>query len=315
MGYKHRFQDEWLVGLALKLPGVTAGTVESFRQESRSSLARALIQGGLSTEEALGWAVKAAYGIEAADTSDGSIDKLAIALVPEPVCQKHCLVPLRLKGDSIELAMANPLDMDAQSDVQVVSGRSPIPCYCPVERVEKLIAFHYSAETVVFDLIDRLDIHEAVEVVKEGKQEPAAEANVEVPIIQLANAIIAKAVRMRASDIHIEHDEKESHVRYRIDGMLKHVMVLPRRIAVGPIVSRIKIMAGLDIAEHRRPQDGRAKLRVGAGEVGLRVSILPTSFGEKVVMRILDNRAAEIPFKELDRLGQDHDALFPHQQA
>jgi type IV pilus assembly protein PilB len=299
MGSHHRFQDEWLVGLAVKLPGVAAKTVEGFRQESRPSLAYALIDAGLATEEALAQAVQAAYGIAPADTSAGSIDKMAVALVPEPVCQKHGLVPLRLKGGSIEVAMANPLDMDAQSDVQAVSGRTPIPCYCLAERVDKLIASLYGGEAVIFDLLERLGVHESVEVLEGGRQEPKVEERVQVPVIKLADAIIVNAVRMRSSDIHIEHDEKESHVRYRIDGMLKNIMDLPRHIAVGPLVARIKIMAELDIAQHRRPQDGRAKLRVGAQEVALRVSILPTSFGEKVVMRILDNRAAEVSFTKL----------------
>jgi type IV pilus assembly protein PilB len=299
MGSHHRFQDEWLVGLAVKLPGVTTQTTEGFRQESRPSLAYALIDAGLATEEALAQAVQAAYGIAAADTSAGSIDKMAVALVPEPVCQKHGLVPLRLKGGSIEVAMANPLDMDAQSDVQAVSGRTPIPCYCLAERVDKLIASLYGGEAVIFDLLERLGVHESVEVLEGGRQEPKVEERVQVPVIKLADAIIVNAVRMRSSDIHIEHDENESHVRYRIDGMLKNIMDLPRHIAVGPLVARIKIMAELDIAQHRRPQDGRAKLRVGAQEVALRVSVLPTCFGEKVVMRILDNRAAEVPFQKL----------------
>jgi len=125
------------------------------------------------------------------------------------------------------------------------------------------------------------------------------EEKVQVPVIKLADAIIVNAVRMGSSDIHIEHDEKESHVRYRIDGILKNIMDLPRHIAVGPLVARIKIMADLDIAQHRRPQDGRAKLLVGMQEVGLRVSILPTSFGEKVVMRILENRTAEVLLEKL----------------
>jgi len=116
------------------------------------------------------------------------------------------------------------------------------------------------------------------------------------PVIKLVNSIISQAYRKRASDIHIEHEEAASHVRIRVDGELKTIMKLPRHLAMGPVVSRIKIMSDLDVSNHMRPQDGRTKIRIGTAEVGLRVSTLPTAYGEKVVMRILDQRAAEVPF-------------------
>ncbi len=116
----------------------------------------------------------------------------------------------------------------------------------------------------------------------------------------MVNSIISQAYHKRSSDIHIEHEEKASHVRIRIDGVLRNIMSLPKHIAAGPLVSRIKIMANLDVSNHMRPQDGRAKILLAGAEVGLRVSTLPTSYGEKVVIRILDQRAAEVPF---DKLG------------
>jgi len=117
---------------------------------------------------------------------------------------------------------------------------------------------------------------------------------VHAPVIKLVDAIIANAIKLRASDIHIEHDEASTLVRFRIDGLLKNIMVLPRFIGVGPVVSRIKIMADLDVAERFRPQDGRAKVRVTGEDVALRVSVLPTRVGEKVVMRLLNEKSVQV---------------------
>ncbi|MCX5795984.1 MAG: type II/IV secretion system protein [Elusimicrobia bacterium] len=299
MPLKYRFLDEWLLRAVLGLKGVTPEAVERFRQKNEPYLGQALIRAGLATQEEVAAIVRKAHGVSYCDLQIEMIDKMAQSLVPERLCRKHHLLPVTCDDETITVAMADPTDQAALDDVQAISSRRPVPCYCLAERVDKLIESLYSAETVIFDLLERLDVHEHVEVVGGSAQESKVEERVQLPVIRLADAIIAKAVAMRSSDIHIEHDEAESHVRYRIDGMLKHVMVLPRHIAVGALVSRIKIMADLDISQHQRPQDGRAKLRVGAHEVGLRVSILPTSFGEKVVMRIIENRAAEVPFQKL----------------
>jgi type II secretory ATPase GspE/PulE/Tfp pilus assembly ATPase PilB-like protein len=127
----------------------------------------------------------------------------------------------------------------------------------------------------------------------------AAAESIGTPVIRLANQIIAQAVRLKASDIHLEQEEKSTAVRYRIDGVLRTVMSLPKHIGNGPLISRIKIMSDLDLADRRRAQDGRAKLRVGGRELGLRVSTIPTAFGEKAVLRILDQRSAEVPLESL----------------
>jgi type II secretory ATPase GspE/PulE/Tfp pilus assembly ATPase PilB-like protein/DNA-binding response OmpR family regulator len=124
-------------------------------------------------------------------------------------------------------------------------------------------------------------------------------ARVHAPVIKLVDAIIGNAIKLRASDIHIEHDETSTLVRFRIDGLLKNIMVLPRFIGVGPVVSRIKIMSDLDVAERFRPQDGRAKVRVNGEEVALRVSVLPTRVGEKVVMRVLNEKSVQVSMTTL----------------
>ncbi|MCX5784448.1 MAG: ATPase, T2SS/T4P/T4SS family [Elusimicrobia bacterium] len=150
---------------------------------------------------------------------------------------------------------------------------------------------------MIAELLAKVEAPEEIEVLGEAAAEE--DSKVGTPVIMLVNSIISQAHRQKSSDIHIEHEEKISHVRVRIDGVLKNIMSIPKHIAAGPLVARIKIMAELDISNHMRPQDGRAKLKISGVEVGLRVSTLPTSYGEKVVMRILDQRAAEVPFEKL----------------
>jgi len=302
MATEHRFKDEWLVRVASGLAGVTPEKIAAWREEKRPVLASELVSSGAATLDQLGEALKTAHGFGWVAPNQEAADKLAVSLVPEKVCRRHGLVPLRVRGEAIEVAMSCPIDIDALSDVRAVSGRTPTPLYCLPDRVSALIDQLYRPEVVVYDLIERLDEKGKVEIVEGGGNEEgdaSTDDTVRTPVIRLVNAILSRAARMNASDIHIEHDENSSHVRLRIDGLLRNVMVLPRHIAVGPVVSRIKIMSELDISEHRRPQDGRAKILVDGAELGLRVSVLPTNFGEKVVIRILDPRSAAVAFEQL----------------
>lgn len=298
MAEKHRFKDEWIARAVSVLPGGEQ-QVEELRDKRGLYLASELVAAGPLTWPALGEALKAAHGFGWLGVEHLEADKLAVSLVPEKVCRRHGLVPLRLNGEALEVAMSNPLDLDALADVQAVSGRVPTPLYCEQQRVETLINEFYRPDILLGDLVGRLGEAGSVEILEGGDAASGGDEAAQTPVVNLVNAVMARAARMRASDIHIEHDEFLTHVRLRIDGLLRSVLTVPRSIGIGPIVSRIKIMAELDIAERRRPQDGRAKVRVGGVELGLRVSVLPTNFGEKVVIRILDPRAASVPFEQL----------------
>ena len=315
MATEHRFKDEWLVRVASGLAGVTPEKIAAWREEKRPVLASELVSSGAATLDQLGEALKTAHGFGWVAPNQEAADKLAVSLVPEKVCRRHGLVPLRVRGEAIEVAMSCPIDIDALSDVRAVSGRTPTPLYCLPDRVSALIDQLYRPEVVVYDLIERLDEKGKVEIVEGGGNEEgdaSTDDTVRTPVIRLVNAILSRAARMNASDIHIEHDENSSHVRLRIDGLLRNVMVLPRHIAVGPVVSRIKIMSELDISEHRRPQDGRAKILVDGAELGLRVSVLPTNFGEKVVMRILDSSGLKV---NMTQLGFEPEAMAVFKKA
>ncbi len=220
-------------------------------------------------------------------------------MVPEKICRKYEIVPFSVNESEIKVAMSNTSDFNAQSDVEALTGRRLLPFFSLPREIDSCLDQLFSADTVIYDLLSRVEAPEDIMVVGEVNSDESQDSAVTSPVIKLVNSIISQAYRKRSSDIHIEHEETASHVRIRVDGELKNIMKLPRHIAMGPVVSRIKIMSDLDVSIHMRPQDGRTKIRIAGAEVGLRVSILPTSYGEKVVMRILDQRAAEVPFEKL----------------
>lgn len=208
-------------------------------------------------------------------------------------------MPVGVTETDISVAVSDPSDMNSQMDVESLTGRRAAILFALPYAVESCMEQIFSSDELVYDLLTKVETQDEIIVPGEEKAQVREDLAVTSPIIALVNSIISQAYRRRSSDIHIEHEEKSSHVRIRIDGILKNIMMLPRHIATGPLVSRIKIMAELDVSNHMRPQDGRTKLRISGTEVGLRVSVLPTAYGEKVVMRILDQRAAEVPFEEL----------------
>ncbi|MFI5348647.1 MAG: ATPase, T2SS/T4P/T4SS family [Elusimicrobiota bacterium] len=293
-GARHTFDDEWLSRAAASLPGLSA-RIDQFRAERRPRLFEALVESG-AAEGDLREAIRRAYRVNPLTAAD--VERPAVMLVPEKLCRRNRLVPIRLRDEFIEIAMENPLDLEVLADVQAVTGRAPVPFHGLPRQIDALLGLAFSSEEVVFDLVERLDEHATVEVVAE---QDASRTSIDVlkPIERLVNSIIAKAFHMRASDIHVEHDERSTAVRFRIDGELKNILSLPHYVGAGPVVARLKIMSNLDIADRLRPQDGRAKLRIDGVEVGLRVSTLPTNFGEKVVVRLLDPRAADVPFEKL----------------
>ncbi len=301
MSAEHRFKDEWIVRAVLTLPGITSEQINDFRRLAKPFLSQSLVQVGLATLGQLGEAVQKLYKIPLASAVSRDVDKMAVSMLPERICQKLMAFPLQIKGEYIEVAMANPLDVDAQRDIQVLSGRTVIPFFSLPDTIQTLIAEFYSGDNVLKEILSRLDVEEDVEYLGAETNDLNTYTNEQIyqPVIKLANSLIAKAVTLGASDIHIEHDEKNSYVRYRIDGVLRRVMNLPKSLAGGPLISRIKIMANLDVADHNRPQDGGAKVLVSGKEISLRVSTLPTNYGEKAVIRILDPTATTIPFEQM----------------
>ncbi|NLE65334.1 MAG: Flp pilus assembly complex ATPase component TadA, partial [Elusimicrobia bacterium] len=216
-------------------------------------------------------------------------DDRLVDVIPERLARQHRFVPLSMMGDTLTVALVDPLNIAAIDDIRDITGKNvDVVMGSPVQ-IEEAISRLYGTpqEGSVADVSKTIDVGD-FEIISEGKAAaPDAEVGDQAPVIRMVNLIIKEALRQRASDIHLDPSEKDMRVRYRVDGVLEDVLEIPRE-SRGAVVVRIKIMSRLDITTTQTPQDGRFKMRLGAKEVDFRVSILPTSHGPKVVMRILD---------------------------
>lgn len=261
-------------------------------QRDGRSLGRVLVEQGVLNEAQLVAALAHQIGLPFVDLTEFAIDPSAAALVPSAVCRRHVALPIGYDEGRLLLAMADPANVFAQDDVRTLSGMEVRPVVAT--RDDLLAAINRYAR-------DEGDI-EALDLT--GEEEDGEELSritqvvEEAPIVKYVNLLITQAVADRASDIHIEPGEHDLRVRYRIDGVLHDVMRSPRSIQSG-VISRLKIMSDMDIAERRKPQDGRLSVNLRGLKVDLRVASLPTVWGEKVVMRILDNSTARLDLSDL----------------
>jgi general secretion pathway protein E len=231
-----------------------------------------------------------------------------VATIPIGVAKKHKFVPIQMKGDTIVVATAHPLDLQTSDELRFMLKKKVRLVAAPEHEILRVINLLYDQEAdnpqqvvqglAAEDEEDKL-LHELEEV--EDLLDDASEA----PVIKLVNLFLSQAIRARASDIHIEPYQKEVNIRYRIDGVLYNMHTLPRR-SQSAITSRVKIMAKLDIAEKRLPQDGRIMIKIADKDVDIRVSVIPTTFGERIVLRLLDKRSI---FYSLEEIGLSQDKL------
>ena len=263
-----------------------------------------LIDQGVITEAQLASARAALAGLPFVELVDYPIDRTAVALVPAQLCRRHDLLPIGVSGDRIIIAMSNPGDVFALDDVRAATRM----------RVEAVVAERGDLKAALNRFI-RADgeLGELTAAIEEENR-PTTAAMVpmsesledDAPIVRFVNLLISQAIQDRASDIHIEPGEHDLLVRYRIDGVLHEMQRAPKNIQNG-VTSRLKIMADIDIAERRKPQDGRMSVVHGGRQIDLRVATLPTVYGEKVVMRILDNTNTTIGMDQMNLL--EHNAV------
>ena len=256
-------------------------------------LGRVLVEEGFVVESDLVRTLARQIGIEYVDLSEVQIDPAAVATVPEYLQDRYTVLPIGYEDGRLVCAMADPANVLAIDDLRAVTGLDIITKVATRSDLEDAIRRQSSFDESVSDLADLAAEEE--DDIDLGGLEFAAE---EAPVVKLLNTLISRAVNERASDIHIEPGEKDLRIRFRIDGVLHEVMRTPRSIA-NAVVSRVKIMSDLDIAERRLPQDGRIALRVSGKAIDLRTSTLPSIYGEKVVMRILDKSAGVIALVDL----------------
>ena len=297
------FPDEWL---ARSLEGVvTPELLVELREKAPppATLWETLVAQKIASDDQILAALSTRFRLKVADPAQ--LDPAAKERVPEQVARRYQILPLRATDSYLEVATANPFDLDAEKALAFATAReirmfllapSKIAerldeLYRPEKAVDKLLeGMENSAELV--QLQDSLAPDEITIAASETEASQR-------PVVRLVDLIISEGILARSSDIHIEPEEGGVAVRYRIDGVLRQVMKIPRQAGL-PLISRIKIMSSLDIADRLRPQDGRARVAVNGQPIDLRVSTLPAALGEKVVIRILDSRAT---VKSLDSLG------------
>ncbi len=263
---------------------------------------------GLLEESQLTDFVAKQYGVPAIDLDDFEVDPKVVALIPEAVAIKHNVVPVNRAGSTLIVATADPSNISGLDDIKFLTGYNIQAVVASEEAIKRGIEKYYDQTSDLDDVMAAFDDSD-IDFVQDEEDINEAELGREAedaPVVKLVNLILTEAIKKSASDIHIEPYEKSFRVRYRIDGVLYEVMKPPMKLK-NALISRLKIMSELDIAERRLPQDGRIKLKLGRGrEMDFRVSVLPTLFGEKVVLRLLDKSNLQL---DMMKLGFEEEQL------
>jgi type IV pilus assembly protein PilB len=263
------------------------------QQRVGRALGRVLIEQGVLTESQLVSALATQIGLRFVDLSEFAVDGSAVGRVPGAVCRRHSAMPIGFEDGRLLVAMADPANVFAIDDIRSLTGLDVKPVVATRADVAAAIDRYYRADSDMDDITSILDAQE-----EEDDLSKVKEIVEDAPIVKYVNLLITQAIQDRASDIHLEPTETDLRVRFRIDGVLHEVMRSPKAIQSG-VISRLKIMADINIAERRIPQDGRLSVNAHGRKVDLRVATLPTVWGEKVVMRILDNSTARLDLNDL----------------
>jgi type IV pilus assembly protein PilB len=274
------------------------------QEKNGISLSKALTTLGLADEDGMVATIAKSMRLEALGRELPEVPQEVAALLPADFCRKRAVLPLSLQGKILRLALADPMDYSTIQDAEFRSGRRILAVVGGHAQIQSLIQRIYPEESPApLGSLGNVDV--------QGEVESAGDSEIEVvdpaklakdtqmpPVVRLVNLILSGAAKNGASDIHMEPKENFLQVRYRVDGLLREVMKVPRNQSDATI-SRMKIISGMDIADRRRPQDGRSRLKYEGKRIDLRVSTLPTQFGEKVVIRLLDSKRAQVTMEQL----------------
>jgi len=294
------------IDLLLKKGIITQEQLNSAKQEASRTgmpLERAMEKLGYISEVNIAQAIAESIGVPFMDLTDYLVDPEVIKLVPEVTAKKCKAVPLFKIGDSLTVAMSDPSDIEAIDELRIKSNSSNIdPVLSTPDMIQKVMDQYYGAQGSIKELAEGLT-KEKLEAKTKGVKGMAAAVE-DAPVIKLVNLLIMQAVKDRASDIHIEPEEDMVRVRYRVDGIMHEVQQIPKHLQ-SVLASRIKVMAKMDIAETRNPQDGRIQIKMESKDLDLRVSSFPTVHGENIVIRILDKSSVLLGLEDLGLYERD----------
>lgn len=281
-------------------------TEAGYEGEEDSAVLEALVADRSVSSKQIAQVLADEFNMEVVNLADVRVSSEALEVVPYELANRYKVIPLEADEAEVELAVADPLDMDAIDSISHVIKRTVNSRVAPLDEIEKAIHQYYEGAKAgqVSDIFSNME--EDPDAMPKQVELPSAEdvSEEEAPIIKYVHMVISEALKRRASDIHMEPLEKRFRVRYRIDGVLHEVENPPKRLQPS-IVSRIKLMSNVSIAEKRVPQDGRINIKVGAKIIDLRVSTLPTAFGESIVMRILDKESLQLGLPQLGFFSDD----------
>ncbi len=300
---------------------ISADQLKQAQSDQRSTgkrLAYSLAKLGILGEKDLTEFLSKQYGVPSISLDEFEIDPDVIELVPKDVARKHTAIPVQRAGSTLIVAMSDPTNIYAIDDLKFLTGLKIEPVVTTDAAIEAAIVRYYEQPEAVSsyeDVLDDFDLEE-VDFATDDEDDfnlvDSEKESAQAPVVKLCNLILLNAINKGASDIHIEPYERKYRVRYRIDGVLHEEMTPPLKLK-NAITSRLKIMSNLDIAERRLPQDGRIKLKMGKGrEMDFRVSSLPTLFGEKIVLRLLDKENLQL---DMTKLGFEDKPLADFKEA
>ena len=285
---------------------VTEGQLMAALDEQASrgeSLGRVLVEIGMLTEAQLVQALARQVGMDFVDLTEYPVDRAAVAMLPGAVCRRYTVLPVGFADGALLMAMANPGNVVAVDDARTISGRQGRPVVATHDDLLAAIDRYCRADDEIDELTSAFE-EESSGPLDTDLSQLGDYVEDDAPIVRFVNLLVTQAIQDRASDIHVEPAEHDVLVRYRIDGVLHEMQRAPKQIQNG-VISRLKIMSDIDIAERRKPQDGRMSVQHNGRKIDLRVATLPTVWGEKVVMRILDNSTASLDLRELSFLDDN----------
>ncbi len=278
------------------------------QKESKERLGTVLISSGIISEDDLIAALQKQLGIEFVDLSKLSIPTHLAQMLPKAIAEKHQVVPVKAVNDELYIAMADPLNFIAQEEVKRATRRRVVPMVATASAIDHTITILYGNEGAARAIEEMRR-----EAVTSGEVETADntfaankldDADSSAPTVRLVNSVLERSIMEHASDIHMEPRETDLRVRMRIDGVMREILTVPKELQ-SSVISRIKVMSAMNIAERRIPQDGRFNVKVRNKDIDLRVSTLPTVYGEKVVMRLLDKSGTKVTKEQAGLVGRN----------